>query len=167
MTEKKYNFVELTGQYTQDREFPRFIGYSRTGTHWFKILIESCIGKGCLPVTYLGATDWWGAFGHDIGLKANGLGNVIYIYRDPIDTVYSQLKFYRKETDSVSVNYYLDQYSVNLVRWIHFAQDTRRIHYVSYDHMKQHTAKVVKNALNFLGYKIPFNDIAAICKTVT
>tara|TARA_R110000824_G_scaffold389160_1_gene585111 strand:+ start:4118 stop:4897 length:780 start_codon:yes stop_codon:yes gene_type:complete len=79
---------------------PLFISYPRTGSHWINAVMELYLDRPRLPpvrATFLDSSrsDWGWFHDHDtiawdtLHIKSEGPFGVIYLYRNPVDTVFS------------------------------------------------------------------------------
>lgn len=74
---------------------PLFISYLRTGAHWINCVMELYFDRPRLReerITFLDRSrnDWMWFHDHDYELKIKH-ENVLYLYREPISTIYSNL----------------------------------------------------------------------------
>lgn len=70
-----------------------FVSFPRTGSQWLGAVLENCFDRPCLRpkrATFLDRqrTDWLWFHDHDMDLSLIH-DSVVYLYRDPVDTVYS------------------------------------------------------------------------------
>jgi hypothetical protein len=78
-------------------KLPGFVSFPRTGSHWLNAVMELYFARPCLREgrsTFLETqrTDWMWFHDHDFDLALKH-PNVLYIYRDPVDTLYSYLNY--------------------------------------------------------------------------
>ncbi len=78
-------------------QLPAFITYPRTGSQWLEAVMERYFDRPCLRerrATLIdpNRTDWLFFHDHDIDLKLEH-DNVLYLYRSPVETVYSFLTY--------------------------------------------------------------------------
>lgn len=76
-------------------DYPLFISYPRSGSHWMNCLMELYFDRPRLReerVTLMPSdrTDWMWFHDHDLDLDIKH-DNVLYLYRDPVDVIYSLL----------------------------------------------------------------------------
>jgi hypothetical protein len=74
-----------------------FVSYPRTGSQWLNAVMELFFDRPCLRevhATFLGRerSDWMWFHEHDFDLILDH-PNVLYLYRDPVDTVHSYLNY--------------------------------------------------------------------------
>ena len=97
-------------------------------------------------------TDYLAIHVHDQpGDLPDGIGenversNVIYLYRNPVDTIYSQLRYHGERTDDESLlRYWADLYGRHLDKWLHSEHFTTRKTVLTYEAMKTDLASEFK-----------------------
>jgi hypothetical protein len=73
---------------------------------------------------------------HDLDLNEEN-GSVIYLYRDPVDTIYSQLSYHKEDTKNHGrIAFWSDLYGRHLDRWLHQERFTRLKTIVKYERFK-------------------------------
>ena len=87
----------------EDPEFPRLVSYPRTGSHWLRMMLELYFGMPSYVQSFFikNPERCWGFHIHNRLIsdphwsegKVDGLKNVIYLHRDPCDTIFSQMKY--------------------------------------------------------------------------
>jgi len=111
----------LISSFTDDRTFPYLVSFPRTGSHWLRMLMELYFEKPSLvrAFYYKDAVDFTCYHHHDEDLSLSGRENVIYLYRNPVDTVYSQIRYYKQETDDDHrVREWSSLYGRHLQKWL-------------------------------------------------
>lgn len=70
------------------------VSFPRTGSHWLRELMELYFGSPILPRIFFHplANEFIAQHTHDKSLELDW-PNVIYLYRTPVDTVYSELRY--------------------------------------------------------------------------
>ena len=70
------------------------VSFPRTGSHWLRMLMELYFERPTLKLVfyYPEVTDYLAYHTHDLSLDMEH-PTVLYLYRNPVDTVYSQLSF--------------------------------------------------------------------------
>lgn len=89
-------------------EYPLFVSFPRSGAHWLNCVMELYFDRPRLRegrVTFLDASrdDWMWFHDHDAGLDIEH-DNVLYLYRDPEDVVFSYLKAERSKFTAANVD---------------------------------------------------------------
>ena len=90
---------EIVKKYIHDEEFPWLISFPRTGSHWLRMIMELYFEKPSLVRVFYekDAAEFTCYHQHDENLSLNWKKNVLYLYRDPTATVYSQMKYYMQD----------------------------------------------------------------------
>ncbi|MEL6926389.1 MAG: hypothetical protein AAFO94_20265, partial [Bacteroidota bacterium] len=104
-----------------DPEFPYLISFPRTGSHWLRMLMELYFDKPSLALAFYNkeATEFTCYHRHDESLDIQGIRNVIYLYRDPVETIYSQMNYHKEPVDDAQrQQYWSDLYGRHLQKWL-------------------------------------------------
>ena len=138
-----------------DKTLMQLVSYPRTGSHWTRMILEEYLGKYCLPTSFYGCNEHWGFHLHDRVVGAgdegitSGFEKVIYLYRNPVDVVYSLLMYEgwgferRKEI--------VEEYKTHLQRWTVDNSDIESIIYIKYEDIKTTPILSFKKIIKFLG----------------
>lgn len=114
------------------------VSFPRTGSHWLRILMELYFGRPSLVRVfyYPDQNDYLTLHTHDLELDAES-GRVIYLYRNPVDTIYSQLRYHKEDTNNLErIAYWSDLYGRHLDKWLHQERFTRLKTIVRYERFK-------------------------------
>ena len=137
-----------------DRTITRLVSYPRTGSHWLRMILEQYLGKYCLPTSFYDTDEYWGFHLHDreVGNGDEGITSdfekVIYLYRNPVDVVYSQLVYEGWGFDRR--HEVVEEYKIHLQRWRIDNDDIDRIIFVKYEDMKANPIGTFFNIIEFL-----------------
>jgi len=163
-------------------EFPRLVSYPRTGSHWLRILLESYLGEPSYVQRFFDSNpkSFWGFHIHDRrvgnyepseGLTA-GLKKVIYLHRDPVDTIYSQLRYdhtiasnwngERNQWLDDQVQSLVEEYRAHLSRWTRDNSDIESMISLSYEELKSNPVESMAHVLRFLGREVDTTKILAV-----
>lgn len=154
-----------------DMSFPRLVSYPRTGSHWLRMMLEVHLGMPSYVQSFFdpNPTQCWGFHIHNRLIEEPhhtegpvvGLDNVIYLYRDPIDTIFSQLRYEKKLSNSWDgeVNGRLDQdvekisqeYYIHLKRWLSNNSDVKNFMSLTYEDLKDDPVGKLMTISTFLG----------------
>ena len=99
---------------------PFLVSFPRTGSAWLRMMIELAFDRPTLTRVYFlqDQTDYVFMHTHDSDLSLRRR-NVIYLYRDPVDTVYSQLSFEGGDvTDECAIERCSELYGRHLWKWL-------------------------------------------------
>lgn len=114
------------------------VSFPRTGSHWLRMLMELYFGRPSLVRVfyYPERNDYLTLHTHDLELDVER-PNVIYLYRDPVDTIYSQLQYQKEDiNDRERIAYWSDLYGRHLDKWLHQEAFTQRKTVVRYERLK-------------------------------
>lgn len=131
------NDIKVIKKFANDPDFPYLVSFPRTGSHWLRMLIELYFERPLLTRTffYPEKDNYLLLHTHDLELDVKRK-NVIYIYRDPVDTIYSQLK-YHKEDSKDRIIYWSDLYGRHLDKWLHQETITQKKTVIRYKKLKE------------------------------
>lgn len=131
---------KVVERFIADPDFPFLISFPRTGSHWLRMVMELYFEKPSLVriFYYKDATDFTCYHRHDEDLTIQRQ-NVIYLYRCPVETIYSQLNYYQEDIDDRErIMYWADLYGRHLAKWLLQEEFTTRKTVITYEGMKKH-----------------------------
>lgn len=108
-------------RFLRDPNFPWLISFPRTGSHWLRMIMELYFEKPSLRRIFYfhDATDFTCYHWHDPDLATQDVASVIYLYRQPVDTVYSQLRYHKEDAaDAERVRHWAEVYAQHLRKWL-------------------------------------------------
>ena len=153
-----------------DASVVQLVSYPRTGSHYVRIVLEDCIGTPCAPTSFFGNSNIqaWGFHLHDriVGRGDEGLTSgfdrVVYLYRNPIDTIFSHIR-YQGTDDWISI---AQEYKNHLQRWLHNSSDCKSIIYKNYDDILREPLRHFTDILDYIDCEFDENRlISAIGRT--
>lgn len=168
-----------------NRTMPRLVSFPRTGSHWFRYIMEVATETPAIVSSYYYPKPeiCWGLHIHDRWLDntdvppTTNLEKVIYLFRDGVDTVYSQLRYdktIRAEIDWVpselidqQVDAVTSQYESHLKRWRFNRDDITECLEVRYEQMMRDTKKTFESVFEFLSLDIPKEKLIYAIKDAT
>jgi hypothetical protein len=118
------------------------VSFPRTGSHWLRMLMELYFERPTLKLVfyYPEITDYMAYHTHDLSLDMEH-PTVLYLYRDPVDTVYSQLSFYQEPLNNMErIAYWSDLYGKHLDKWLHQEHFTSHKTVLQYEGLKEDIA---------------------------
>lgn len=128
------------------------VSFPRTGSHWLRMLMELYFERPSLVRVfyYPDRKDYLTLHTHDLNLDVER-SHVIYIFRDPVDTIYSQLNYYGQPLDDRErVVYWADLYGRHLAKWLHEEQFTTKKTILTYEGMTRNlSAEFLKITCHF------------------
>jgi hypothetical protein len=141
--------------FTDDADFPHLVSFSRTGSHWLRMIMELYFEKPSLVRAFFfrGASDFTCFHAHDMELKLLR-ENVIYLYRNPVETVYSQLCYYKENPeDQERRQYWSNLYARHLAKWLVNDDFTLKKTVITYEGMKSDMHSEIQKICAHLGKK--------------
>lgn len=107
-------------RWLQNPDNPCLISFPRTGSHWLRMVIERYFDRPLLVRTFFhpGRRDFLLLHDHDMELQL-APRNVLYLFRGPVDTVFSQLGYYREPLDDpFRIAHWSMRYALHLSKWL-------------------------------------------------
>lgn len=138
--------------YLRDPHWPALVSFPRTGSHWLRMLLELSTGVPSLkrqffyfnPDRYL----FWHTHDDDLNFQCR---RVIYLQRDPIDTVYSQLQYVRDSGDDANAVLACSaQYLAHLRKWLGQPEGVDSLLEISYQELLRDPSSCVRKVVDFL-----------------
>ncbi len=132
------NDPEVIRAFTNNPDFPYLVSFSRTGSHWLRMIMELYFEKPSLVRAFYfkDATDFTCYHTHDMDLELSR-ENVIYLYRNPVETIYSQLCYYKQNPDDgESRKYWTNLYARHLSKWLVHDDFTKKKAVITYEGLK-------------------------------
>jgi hypothetical protein len=131
---------------------PALVSFPRTGSHWLRLLLELTCARPSLKRVffYFASNDYlcWHTHDDDLTFRRE---RVIYLHRDPVDTVFSQLQYEGADLwNPATVRRCSDRYLAHLIKWLVHDDFTKAKLVLSYRDLKQDTEKSVREVVRFL-----------------
>jgi hypothetical protein len=136
------NDPEVIRTFTDNPDFPYLVSFSRTGSHWLRMIMELYFERPSLVRAFYfkNATDFTCYHTHDMDLKLSRQ-NVIYLYRNPVETVYSQLCYHKESPDDQERRqHWTNLYARHLSKWLVQEDFTKKKTVITYEGMKSNMA---------------------------
>ena len=133
ITDKK-----LLRRFIDNADFPFLVSFPRTGSHWLRMIMELYFERPSLARVfyYPKRKDYLTLHTHDMDLDLYRR-NVIYLYRNPIPTVYSQMRYENEDrTDVERIRYWSDRYGDHLTKWLTDEDVSERKTIIHYEHLQ-------------------------------
>lgn len=133
----------IIDRFKADPHNPFLISFPRTGSHWVRMLMELYFGRPSLVrVFYFPERDDYLTYHtHDLDLTVEH-ADCIYLYRSPVDTVYSQLQYYSEPLDDMArITHWSDLYGRHLEKWILRETFTTHKTIIRYDLLRRSLAE--------------------------
>lgn len=116
---------------------PFLVSSPRTGSHWLRMIMELYFQRPQLPLSfyYPLRNDYLIYHTHDMELDVRR-NNVIYIYREPVETIYSQMQYHKESlADTDRILYWTELYAQHLKKWLIDEKITQKKALVKYEQL--------------------------------
>jgi len=156
-------------QFTDNPDFPYLVSFSRTGSHWLRMIMELYFEKPSLVRAFYfkEATDFSCYHTHDMDLELRR-ANVLYLYRNPVETVYSQLCYYKENLDDIERRRHWTQlYARHLSKWLAQEDFTRKKTVLTYEGMKSDMAKEFAKVSRHFGQELDTCRLEGVLEKVS
>lgn len=130
---------QIINQFIANPANPFLVSFPRTGSHWLRLIMELYFGRPSLVRVfyYPERSDYLCYHTHDLELDTVR-DRVIYLYRNPIDTIYSQLKYHKQDMDDREIRMkWVELYGKHLNKWLVEEDFTKEKIILSYDAMRK------------------------------
>lgn len=146
---------KLVERHLADPEFPYLVSFPRTGSHWLRMLMEIYFDRPSLTLLFfrtLKETDTFTCFHtHDLELSVKAR-HVLYLYRNPVDTVFSQMSYHDQDLDSAElVEGWTELYARHVSKWVLDSPATGRRAILTYEGMRRNLAEEFPKVCAFFG----------------
>lgn len=139
--------------FTDDPDFPYLVSFSRTGSHWLRMIMELYFEKPSLVRAFYfkDTLDFTCYHTHDMDLKLQR-DNALYLYRNPVETVYSQLGYYKENPDDQKRRqHWTNLYARHLAKWLVYDDFTKKKTVITYEGMKSDIHGEIKKICRHFG----------------
>jgi hypothetical protein len=129
---------KIVDRFIKNPSFPYLVSFPRTGSHWLRMIMELYFEKPSLVRVfyYKKAKDFTCYHTHDLELDVVRK-NVLYLYRDPGETIYSQLNYHKEDINNKErIKYWSDIYGKHLSKWLIQEGFTTKKTIITYEGMK-------------------------------
>ncbi len=113
------------------------VSFPRTGSHWLRMLMELYFERPSLVRAFYhhDRTDYLTFHIHDLKLDVER-SHVIYLFRHPVDTIFSQLRYHGEGgEDSTRILHWSELYGRHLDKWLVRERFTKRKTILTYEEM--------------------------------
>lgn len=145
------------------------VSFPRTGSHWLRMLMELYFGRPSLMRVfyYPQRTDYLTLHTHDLELDVKR-SKVIYLYRNPVDTVYSQLQYHEEDIDDQErITHWADLYGRHLDKWLHQETFTERKTVLHYDGLKNNMTEEFRKVCKHFDSKLDVEHLEAMADLIS
>lgn len=153
---------EVLNRFLGNPDFPWLISFPRTGSHWLRMIMELYFGKPSLrrAFFYPNATDFTCYHWHDVDLTTQGVKSVLYLYRDPVDTIYSTLRYHKEDvTRAQRVRYWTGVYARHLTKWMFEESSATRKTVIRYEGLRTDPAREFRAVCAHIGVPMDENRL--------
>jgi hypothetical protein len=161
---------KLLQQYIEDSYFPFFVSFPRTGSHWLRLLMELYFERPSLVRVFYfkESQDFLTLHTHDEDLDVSDRKNVLYLYRNPIPTIYSQLKFYSEDTNDLDcIKKWSVLYGKHLSKWLVEEDFTEKKTILRYENMTQNLASEFSKVTAHFDQELDVNKLNEVAAQVS
>lgn len=159
----------IISKFRSDPDNTFLISFPRTGSHWLRMIMELYFGRPSLVRVfyYPERRDYLTLHTHDLELDVVRT-HVIYLYREPIDTIYSQLRYHKENIDDRErIAYWTNLYGRHLDKWLHRDTFTTRKTIVRYERLKADLAGEFTKICAHFGERLDVARLQAAAEQVT
>ena len=145
------------------------VSFPRTGSHWLRMLMERYFERPSLTRVfyYPDRTDYLSLHTHDLNLDVER-SHVIYLYRLPVATVYSQLQYHRQPLDDrEAIVYWSELYGRHLAKWLHDEAFTSHKTMLRYTQMQENLVPTFEKICLHFGVSLDAERLGGIAQEMT
>ncbi|MDQ7027007.1 MAG: sulfotransferase domain-containing protein [Anaerolineae bacterium] len=160
---------ELVERFEKNPDNPFLVSFPRTGSHWLRMMLELYFERPTLvrAFYYAQSDDFLLRHHHDINLDVQRK-NVIYLYRDPVATIYSQLRYEKDPLDDKErITHWSDIYGQHLEKWLIQENFTTKKTIITYEGLKDNLNETFAQVTNHLGGTFDAERLQAVAAQVT
>jgi hypothetical protein len=141
----------LIERISREPGFPWFISFPRTGSHWLRMVMELYFKKPSLvEVFYTEQPKEYTCYHrHDLKLTIGGCSKVLYLYREPVNTIFSYLKYEKKIISKENVVNYTNCYIDHLIKWLLEENFTKDKLVLKFEKLRNRDSKEFKKLCTF------------------
>jgi hypothetical protein len=148
---------QIWRDFLDDPRNPALVSFPRTGSHWLRMLMELQFERPTLIriFFYFDSREFlcWHTHDDDLSFERD---RVIYLHRDPVDTVYSQLRYLGADVFvPENVVACCDQYLAHLRKWLVGRGARQEKLVLTYQDLESDPGAALKSVADFLG--LPWN----------
>lgn len=156
-------------QYCADPDAPFMVSFPRTGSHWLRMLCELYFEQPTLvrAFYYPDSENFLTCHTHDMDLACERR-RVLYLYRDPVDTVFSQINYEEQSTDDeTAVREWAGRYAEHLAKWLVNESFTHEKLVVRYEDIKRDLPGTFAKIADFFGQTLDVKKLEDAAGRVT
>lgn len=160
---------QIIGRFYANPNNTFLVSFPRTGSHWVRMIMELYFEQPSLTrVFYFPENrDYLSLHTHDLGLEIIR-PNVIYLYRDPIETIYSQLSYHKEDIkDESKIRFWSEIYGAHLDKWLYMEEFTKEKTIIRYDKFKENIDEEFNKICNHFHNSLDTNKLNIAAKQVS
>lgn len=154
--------------FAADPNNPFLVSFPRTGSHWLRMLMELCFERPTLVRNFYfpERDDFLILHTHDDDLMLER-AHVLYLWRQPVDTVFSQLRYHEESTDRLGAMRGAERYGQHLHKWLCSERFTETKTVVTYEALRADVARPMAEVAAFLGLPLDTERLRVARERVT
>lgn len=159
----------LISKYAEDPHFPFLVSFPRTGSHWLRMLMELYFEQPSLvrAFYYKKAKSYLCFHTHDMDLDVSRK-NVIYLYRNPVATIYSQMCYAKEDLDSIqNIEKWSELYGKHLCKWLLLESDSKTKTIIRYENLQTDLVSEFQKITSHFFQKLDKDRLKEIARKVT
>ena len=156
-------------KFKSDPMNPFLISFPRTGSHWLRMIVELYFKRPLLVRTFIypNRDDYLFLHDHDMEL-ATQRQNVIYLYRDPVDTIFSLITYHKEDiNDRSRIAHWSNIYGRHLDKWLFREQFTTKKTVLSYEGLRNSPVSEIKKLLDHFNMPLDKERLQSIIDRVS
>lgn len=156
-------------EFRSNPDNPFLVSFPRTGSHWLRMMMELHFDRPMLVRSFFNFNheNYMLLHTHDMNLTERS-NNVIYLYRNPVDTVYSQIKYHKQDCrDRHFVTLWAQHYAVHLVHWLFNERFTTKKTIITYEGLKADLESEFQKVCQHFGLPFSAEKLKSACETIT
>lgn len=157
-------------QFLSNSDNPVLVSFPRTGSHWLRMMVELYFQRPTLVEVYFypQKRDYLLLHTHDMPGENVDRTNVIYLYRDPVPTVYSQLRYEDEDPhDEARIRHWASIYRDHLVKWLIDETSTSQKTVVAYERLLSDYTEEMGKVVKHLGGNLDPARLEMVSSTIT
>ena len=160
---------EIVRQFISNPTNTLLVSFPRTGSHWLRMLMELYFERPTLKLVfyYPKVTDYIAYHTHDLDLDMEH-PTALYLYRDPVDTIYSQLSYHKEALNNTErIVYWADLYGRHLDKWLHTEKFSTKKTILRYEGLKQDLPTEFAKVAQHFGFELDSQKLVRIAAATT
>lgn len=137
-TPKLISDMDTIKKFIEQEDFPFLVSFPRTGSHWLRMIMELYLSRPTLTraLFFSKSNDFTCFHTHDMDLTVRRK-NVIYLYRQPTEVIFSQMMYHRQDlNDNHKIKEWSELYGKHLNKWLLEENCSTKKTLISYEGLK-------------------------------